>query len=160
MRIEAKLAERGLVLPPPPALPPGVVAPFSWIRVHGDRAYLSGHGPQLADGRAAAPFGKVGREVSIEEAYAAARLATIGLLGSAARYLGDLDRIEAWLNVAGHVAVAPGFTQTTNVLNGCSDLLLDLFGEEVGAHARTAIGVAELPLGLPVVLAAELVFRR
>jgi hypothetical protein len=67
----------------------------------------------------------------------------------------DLDRIAAWISIAGHIAVAPGFNRTTQVINGCSDLLLELFGAEIGAHARTAIGIAELPLGLPVVISAE-----
>lgn len=129
--------------------------PFEWVRVFGNRAYVAGHGPQLADGSFAGPFGKVGAEVSPDQAYAAARLATLSILGNLKRALGDLDRIAAWLMVSGHVAVAPGFNRTTNVINGCSDLLLEIFGSENGAHARTAIGVAELPLGSPVVIAAE-----
>jgi hypothetical protein len=97
----------------------------------------------------------VGAEVSAEQGYAAARLATLSMLSSLKRTLGDLDRIAAWLVVSGMVNVAPGFTQTTNVINGCSDLLLRVFGSEVGTHARTAIGMAQLPLDLPVVIAAE-----
>lgn len=155
MTISSRLSERGLVLPAGLVPPPGVVVNFAWARVHGDRVHLSGHGPQLADGRPAGPFGKVGAEVTPEQAYEAARLATLALMGSLERAIGSLDRVAAWLAVSGHVAVAPGFTATTNVLGGCSDLLLDLFGPGIGAHARTAIGVAELPLGLPVVIAAE-----
>lgn len=159
MEIERKLAEKGLVLPARLQSPAGVVVPFAWVRVFGDRAYVSGHGPQNADGSPAGPYGKVGADVSPEEGYQAARLATLAILGSLSRALGDLDRIAAWLMVSGNVAVAPGFNRTTNVLNGCSGLLHDLFGAEIGAHARTAIGVAELPLGLPVVIAAEVAIR-
>jgi hypothetical protein len=75
------------------------------------------------------------------------------------RELGDLDRVAAWPMVSGMVNVAPGFTQTTNVINGCSDLLLDLNGPEAGRHARTATGMAQLPLNLPVVIAAEVGVR-
>jgi hypothetical protein len=101
----------------------------------------------------------LGSEVSAEQGYAAARLATLAILSSLKRSLGDLDRIRAWLLVSGMVNVAPGFTQTTNVINGCSDLLLEVFGSEVGTHARTAIGMAQLPLNLPVVIAAEVALR-
>ena len=81
------------------------------------------------------------------------------MLSSLRRTLGDLDRIAAWLVVSGMVNVAPRFTQTTQVINGCSDLLLQVFGSEIGAHARTAIGMAQLPLNLPVVIAAEIALR-
>jgi enamine deaminase RidA (YjgF/YER057c/UK114 family) len=159
MEIEQKLERLGLVLPEPAKLPPGVEVPFAWVRVHGSHAYVSGHGPLNRDGSPAAPFGRVGAEVSAEQGYSAARLATLSMLSSLKRCVGDLDRIAAWLSVSGMVNVAPGFTQTTNVINGCSDLLLEVFGSEVGAHARTAIGMAQLPLNLPVVIAAEVALR-
>jgi len=159
MQIEQRLRQLGLVLPEPTKVPPGVQIPFAWVRLHGDRAYVSGHGPLNRDGSPAPPFGRVGAEVSAEQGYAAARLASLSILSSLKHSLGDLDRITAWLLVSGMVNVAPGFTQTTNVINGCSDLLLDVFGSEVGAHARTAIGMAQLPLNLPVVIAAEVAVR-
>lgn len=159
MEIERRLEQLGLVLPEPIKAPPGVDITFAWVRVHQDRAYVSGHGPLSHDGAPAGPFGRVGAEVSPEQGYAAARLATLAVLSSLKSSLQDLDRIEAWLVVSGMVNVAPGFTQTTNVINGCSDLLLELFGSEVGKHARTAIGMAQLPLNLPVVIAAEVALR-
>jgi enamine deaminase RidA (YjgF/YER057c/UK114 family) len=155
MRVEQRLERLGIVLPEPVKLPPGVEVTFAWVRVFADRAYVSGHGPLDSDGAPAGPFGRVGAEVSAEQGYVAARLATLSMLSSLKRSLGDLDRITAWLSVAGMVNVAPGFAATTNVINGCSDLLLQVFGAEVGAHARTAIGAAELPLRLPVILSAE-----
>lgn len=158
-QIRARLANRGLVLPGAFTPPPGVMPSFAWGRRHRDRVYLSGHGPQEQDGRPAGPFGKLGAEISEDAGYEAARLASLALLGTLERTIGDLDRVAAWLSVAGYVAVAPGFTATTNVLNGCSDLVLDLFGPEIGEHSRTAIGVSELPLGLPVVIAAEVAIR-
>jgi enamine deaminase RidA (YjgF/YER057c/UK114 family) len=154
MRIEAKLREMGLVLPPPVKAPPGVRLPFRPVRVVGDRALVSGHGPQAPDGSPAGPFGKVGAEVSVEEAYQCARLTALSMLGDLARELGDLDRITAWVRIFGMVASAPGFVRQPAVINGCSDLILELFGD-AGAHARSAVGMAELPFGLPVEIEAE-----
>jgi enamine deaminase RidA (YjgF/YER057c/UK114 family) len=159
MTIEARLAVMGLYLPEPAKVPPEVVLDFAWARVHGDRVHVSGHGPQAPDGQVIGPFGRVGAEVSAEEAAQAARLATLSVLGSVKRAIGDLDRVTAWLRVDGYVLVAPGFDRTTNVVNGCSGLLVELFGPEVGGHARTAMGVAATPLSCPVVIAAELAFR-
>lgn len=124
-------------------------------RVPRTRAHISGHGPQRPDGSIAEPFGKVEEAVTPEQAYEAARLTALSMLGSLKRTLGDLDRITAWLMVHGMVNAVPGSTATTNVINGFSDLILELYGPEVGQHARTAIGVASLPLNLPVVIAAE-----
>ncbi len=155
MRIEARLQELGLVLPEQPKPPPGIELSFAWVRSRGDRAYVSGHGPLNADGSVAGPFGKVGAEVSPEQGYEAARLTALSVLGSLKRELGDLDRVSAWLTVHGLVNAAPDFVRTTNVINGFSDLILELYGPEAGTHARVAPGVATLPLGLPVTIAAE-----
>jgi enamine deaminase RidA (YjgF/YER057c/UK114 family) len=155
MRIEAKLQELGLALPEPLKPPPGMLLPFAPVRVRGARAFVSGHGPQSPDGTTAGPLGKVGAEVSLEQGYAAARLTALAILGSLQRALGDLDRVTAWLRVFGMVNAAPGFTQTPSVINGFSDLILELYGPEAGAHARSAIGVAELPMGIPVEIEAE-----
>lgn len=154
MRIESRLRESGLVLPPPTQPPPGVRLPFTPVRVVGDRACISGHGPQNADGSFAGPFGKVGAEVTVEQGYQAARLTALSMLGSLARELGDLDRITAWVRVFGMVNSAPGFASQPSVINGFSDLILELFGA-TGAHARSAVGMAELPFNLPVELEAE-----
>lgn len=159
MKIEARLQSLGLILPAPIKLPAGVKVPFAWVRAYADRVFISGHGPLAADGSVVGPFGRVGAEVSAGDAYLAARSATLAVLASLKRELGDLDRVAAWLMISGMVNVAPGFTQTTNVINGCSDLLLELFGSEVGSHARTAVGMAQLPQNLAVVLAAEVAIR-
>lgn len=155
MRIEAKLEEMGLTLPPLFAPPPGVVLPFANVRVRGTRAYIAGHGPQSPDGSLAQPLGKVGAEVTPEQAYAAARLTALSALASLKRELGDLDRVVAWLRVFGMVNVAPGFNATPAVINGYSDLILQLYGPEAGLHARSAIGVAVLPFDMPVEVEAE-----
>ncbi len=155
MKVEEKLEELGLVLPDPIKTPPGLVLPFAWVRVRGDRAYVSGHGALNSDGSLAEPLGKVGAEVSEEQAYEAARLTALSMLGSLKRELGDLDRVGAWLRVFGMVNSAPGFDRQPNVINGFSDLILELYGPEAGDHARSAVGLAELPLGLPVEIEAE-----
>src|SRR5947209_1909400 len=117
MQIEARLEALGLVLPEATKVPAGVRLPFASVRVRGHRAYVSGHGPANPDGSFAPPFGKVGAEVSPEEAYTAARLTALAILGSLKRELGDLDRVSAWLRVFGMVNVAPGFNKTPAVIN-------------------------------------------
>ena len=155
MKIEAKLHALGLVLPEPMQAPPGMKLPFAPVRVRGNRAFISGAGPLSPDGSLAQPLGKVGAQVTMEQGYHAARLTGLALLGSLKRELGDLDRVTAWLRVFGMVNVAPGFTQTPSVINGFSDLILELYGPEVGAHARSAVGMAELPMSIPVEIEAE-----
>ena len=154
-RIEDRIAEMGLELPPPVRLPPGVVLPFRVVHVVGRRAFVSGHGPQSADGSFAAPFGKLGRDLDVEQGYLAARLTGLSMLGSLSRALGELDRIAQWGRVFGMVASAPEFHSQPAVINGFSDLILELFGPETGAHARSAVGLAELPWNIPVEIEAE-----
>ena len=160
MDVERKIASKGLVLPPPLKVPAGVRVPFSWIRVRGNRAYISGHGPQLPDGSLAGPFGKVGAEVTPDQAYAVgAPHGARPSSGSLQRELGDLDRVTAWLRVFGMVNSAPGFRQQPGVINGFSDLILELYGQEAGQHVRSAVGMAELPFGIPVEIEGEVEIR-
>ena len=154
MRIEAKLEEMGLTLPEP-VQAPGMRLPFAQVRIRGNRAYISGHAPLNPDGSVAKPLGKVGGEVSQEEGYQAARLVALAILGDLKRALGDLDRVTAWLRVFGMVNAAPGFSQQPAIINGFSDLILELYGPEAGQHARSAIGVAGLPFNIPVEIEAE-----
>jgi len=154
-KIEQRLNELGLVLPAPLQLPPGVTLPFPWVRIVGNRALISGHGPTKGDGSLAPPFGKVGSDVSVEQAYASARLTALAALGSLKRELGDLDRIAAWLRIFGMVNGAPGFNKQPAVINGFTDLIISVFGPEKGAHARSAIGMAELPFNMPVEVEGE-----
>ena len=157
--IESKLQALGLVLPEPLILPPGVTLPFSWVRVHGNRAYVSGHAAQNADGSLAKPLGKVGLDVSLEQARHSARLTALSILATLKRELGDLDRVSAWLRVFGMVNSAPGFNKQPAVINGFSDLILELYGPEAGGHARSAVGMAELPFDIPVEIEAEVAIR-
>ncbi|QQZ13794.1 MULTISPECIES: RidA family protein [Rhodococcus] len=156
MGAESRLRDLGLVLPRAVQLPPGVELPFSWVRVHGRRALVVGHGPLAEDGTPAGPFGSVPADVSAADATHSARLTALAVLAGVRRAVGDLNRIDAWLTVTGFVNAEPGYEQTTAVLNGFSEVVLDVFGPDIGGHARTAIGVAALPLDLPVVVAAEL----
>ena len=161
-QIETKLADLGLKIPERLKVPSNVKTPSTWVRVRGDKAYISGHGPQNPDGSIAGPFGKVvgvGQEVggleeqvSVEQAYESAKLAGLSILGSLKRELGRLDRVTAWLQVRGMVNTVQGFNQTADVINGFSDLILTLYGPEVGMHARSAVGVQALPLGLTVII--------
>ena len=159
MQIEARLEELGLTLPQQLEAPPGLHLPFSWVRVRGDRAYVSGHAAMNPDGSLAGPFGQVGAEISVEQGYEAARLTALAALGSLKRALGDLDRVTAWLRVFGMVNSAPGFAQQPNVVNGFSDLILEVYGPEAGDHARSAVGMAGLPFGLAVEIEAEVEIR-
>jgi len=154
-RVEQRLKDLGLALPQPLQLPPGVVLPFPWVRIVGTRALISGHGPTNADGSLAEPRGKVGADVSLEQACAAARLTGLAMLGSLHRALGDLDRIEGWTRVFGMVNSAPGFNQQPAVINGFTDLIIAIFGAQRGAHARSAVGLAELPFNIPVEIEGE-----
>src|SRR6185369_1442455 len=125
--VEERLKELGLVLPEPLQMPPGVTLPFPWVRVVGSRALISGHGPTNADGSLAQPLGKVGTQVSVEQAYAAAKLTGLAILGSLKRELGGLERIAGWNRVFGMVNSAPGFNRQPAVINGFSELILSVF---------------------------------
>jgi len=153
---EQRVSELGLQLPPEPLLPPGVQIPFDWVRLAGERCLLSGHGVLAADGSPAGPFGRVPSEVPLEAAQESARLTVLAMLSSLRIALGSLDRVRDWVTLNGFVNADPGYPQTTAVLNPASDLLLAVFGEH-GRHARTAIGVAALPLNLPVIMSAEVI---
>jgi enamine deaminase RidA (YjgF/YER057c/UK114 family) len=155
MHIETKLRDLGLILPDALQAPPGLRLPYANVRIFGQRAYIAGHGPLNQDGTLAGPFGKVGTDLSLDQAYNAARLTALGILGDLKRELGDLDRVRAWLRVFGMVNAAPGFNQMPNVINGFSDLILELYGPEAGQHARSAVGMAELPANIPVEIEAE-----
>lgn len=153
--IDARIRALGLALPPPIVPPPGVVLPFEFVRIVGNRAVVSGHGPQAADGSVAGPFGKVGAGITVEQGYAAARSTALSMIASLQRALGDLDRIAGWTRLFGMVNSAPGFQQQPAVINGCSDLIIEVFGPEIGAHTRSAVGMAELPFGIPVEIEGE-----
>ena len=133
--------------------------PFELIRIDGKHAYLAGHVPLSTDGSMAKPLGKVGGAVSVEEGYVAARAVALGFLATIREAVGSLDEVAGWLKLFGMVNVAPGFNNLPAVINGASELILDVFGPEVGAHTRSAVGMAELPFSVPVEIEAELLLR-
>ena len=128
---------------------------FPWVREVGKRAIFSGNGQTNADGSIAQPVGKVGSDVTLEQAHLAARLTGLAILGSLQRELGSLDRIAAWVRVFGMVNSAPGFNRQPAVINGFTELVLEVFGAQRGAHARSAGGMAELPFNIPVEIEGE-----
>jgi hypothetical protein len=158
-RIEERLAALGLALPAQVKPPPGVVLPFQFVRIVGQRAYISGHSPQNTDGSIATPLGKLGRDLTVAQGYTAARLTALSILGSLQRTLGDLDRVTNWVRVFGMVNSGQGFNQQPSVINGFSDLILELWGPEAGAHSRSAVGMAELPFDIPVEIEGEVEIR-
>ena len=155
--IEQRLHGKGYELPAPMQVPEGLVLPFSWCKVIGNRVTLSGHLPLASDGSLWPVTGKVGAEVDIEQAYAAAHQATLAMLATLKRELGSLERIENWVRIFGMVNTASGFHQTAPVINGCSDLLIDVFGDRIGSHTRSATGFAEIPFKCPVELEGEVI---
>jgi enamine deaminase RidA (YjgF/YER057c/UK114 family) len=144
MSAEARIKELGLTLPQPPK-PLGNYVPG--VRV-GNLLFLSGHGPVRVDGVPTAR-GKVGRDLSLEDGYKVAREVGINLLSSAKTLLGSLDKVKRVVKVLGMVNSAEGFGDQPKVINGFSDLMVEVFGEN-GRHARSAVGMAELPMGIPV----------
>lgn len=145
MGAEARLQELGIELPKPA----GPVANYVRAKQVGSLLFVAGHGP-AADANGHRPRGKVGSDLSLDEGYQAARLVGINLLASVREELGSLDRVKQIVKVLGMVNCAPGFDQTPRVINGCSDLFVEVFGQEAGQHARSAVGMAELPSTIPV----------
>ena len=146
MTPEARLASMGLVLPEVPT----PVANYVPFKISGNTLYLAGQGPRRSDGTVLS--GKVGRDVTAEEAYEHARLTGLGLLAAAKAAVGDLARIEV-LKVLGMVNAVPEFTDHPKVINGCSDLFVAVLGER-GRHARSAVGMGSLPMNIPVEIEA------
>ncbi len=155
-RVEQRIRNLGLVLPAPLKVPPDLKVPITMIRVVGKRVVVSGHGPQEADGSVAQPLGKVGADLTVEEGVEAARKTALAMVGTIQREIGDLDRIDCWVRVFGMVNSAPGFRAQSAVINGFSETIVDLFGDPCGLATRSAVGMAELPFGIPVEVEAEL----
>lgn len=143
MDAEARLAALGIDLPPVP--PPS--GNFVRHRQVGSLLYLSGCGPQHPDG--SRDTGKLGTDLTVEQGQASARLTGLNLLAAARDALGSLDRVRQVVKVLGMVNSGPGFVRQPEVINGFSDLMIEVFGE-AGRHARSAVGMAELPHGIPV----------
>lgn len=120
----------------------------------GSVVFVSGHGRDLS-GPGVKSAGKLGADVSLEEGYATARAVALSMLASLKAELGDLDRIKRVIRLFGMVNVAPGFDRMPQVIDGASDFFYELLGPTAGKHARTAVGMAELPHGIPVEINGE-----
>jgi hypothetical protein len=147
MTVSSKLANMELTLPSP-LVPPGN---FDLVKVHAGIAYVAGHGP--FDGRSLLAQGVVGGDLTLEQGYDAARLTALSMLASLERELGDLNRITQWLKVVGYVHCTPGFDDNAAVVNGFSDLIVELWGD-AGRHARSAPGQGPSPLNVPIIVDA------
>jgi enamine deaminase RidA (YjgF/YER057c/UK114 family) len=151
-RIYQRLEELGLTLPPPFVFPSnnrkGCV-------LSGSVLYLSGHGNGLPDWPGVIHRGKVGADLTVDQAYAMARIVALSMLSSIHHGLGSLDRVTRVIRLMGMFNSAPGFVQQTRAMDGASDLFYELWGPEYGQHARTAVGVAELPFNIPLEIQGE-----
>ena len=145
--VERRLDELGLRLPEP-LEPPGN---FELVKIHDGLAYIAGHGP--FDGARPLMQGVVGRDLDSDEAYEAARLTALSMLASLKRELGDLDRVSQWIRAVGYVHCEPGFAENAKVVNGFSDLIVQLWGD-AGRHARSAPGQGPSPLNVPIIVDA------
>ena len=150
--VHARLRTLGLTLPQPMQT---ANLPFE-LAIESAIVLPLRHVPIDADGRLTRTVGKVGAEVSPDQAFEAARQVALAMLTSIDRALGGFSRVRRWLRVFGMVNAAPGFNALPGVINGCSELILDVFGPDVGRHARSAVGMATLPFEVPVEIEAEL----
>jgi len=145
MSAEARLKDKGIALPTPTT----PLANYVGAVQTGNLLFLSGHGPFRPHGKFT-HVGKVGGELTVEQGYAVAREVGLNLLATAKASLGSLDRVKRVVKVLGMVNSADGFADQPKVINGFSDLMIEVFGEAIGRHARSAVGMAGLPLGIPV----------
>jgi len=155
--VAERLADRGLTIPPAQVVPAGVRLTYRRLARWGDVAYIAGHGPTHGDGWGSR-LGKVGEAVTIDEAVAAAELTALNVLGTIERELGDLDIVTTWLKINGFVNAVEGFTEHASVINGFSDLVVDLYGAD-SLGARTSVGVPHLPFDMPVEIDAIVALR-
>ena len=159
MTPEKRIKELGCSLPEPVKVPDGLHLPFTFVNVRGDRALISGHPRQAADGSIDGPFGTLGADMTTEEGYAAARGVGLSVLANLKAEIGELSRVTGWVRVFGMVNSAPGYTEQHLVINGFSDLIIDVFGPDAGRHARSAVGLAGLPLGFAIEIEGEVLIR-
>jgi enamine deaminase RidA (YjgF/YER057c/UK114 family) len=149
---EERLTALGLTLPVTP-VPVANYVPFRWA---GNLLYLSGQGPRLPDG--SFETGRLGKDASVEDGYRAARLTGLQLLAVAKSAVGELSRIEAVVKLLGMVNAEPDFGDHPKVINGCSDLLVEILGD-AGRHARSAVGMGSLPNRMMVEIEAILLVK-
>ncbi|MFD2265231.1 RidA family protein [Lacibacterium aquatile] len=148
MSASANLAKHGIILPPPHA----PIANFIGYRRVGNLLYISGQGPVEPNGKVHS--GKVGGTVTVEEAYQHARIVGLNILALVNEALGSLDKVDYVVKLLGMVNGTPEFAEHPQVINGCSDLFIQVFGDEAGPHARSAVGMGSLPMQITVEIEA------
>jgi enamine deaminase RidA (YjgF/YER057c/UK114 family) len=153
---ETRLQQLGLKLPRPTKLPEGLSLPFEFVNIRADRALFSGHPKSAKDGSIAGPYGIMGSDITTDQGYLEAREVGLSVFANLKAEIGELSRIVGWVRVFGMVTSAPGYSEQHVVVNGFSDLVIEVFGQEVGRHARSAIGVSGLPLGFAMEIEGEL----
>jgi hypothetical protein len=159
MTPEEKLIELELGLPKPLVMPVGATLPFPWVKLVDKTLHISGHLAQKTDGTIAGPFGSVGVDVSIEEAQKSAKQVGLTMLSNVKRELGDLSKIRQWTRAFGMVNTAPGFKDHPIIINGFTNLVIEIFDENIGSHARSAVGMSSLPFNVCVKIEAELIIH-
>lgn len=155
MSVEGKLNALGFALPAPMRFPPSLRISWRQARVVGSRAIIAGHGPRAADGTPFGKPGKVGRDLSVEEGYEAAKATGLAILADLKQEIGDLDRVLSWNRVFGMVNSAPGFLGQAAVIDGFTDLMIAVFGEDAAICPRAVMGAAELAMNSPVIIEGE-----
>ena len=153
---EQKLIELGYKLPSPAIIPKNLQLPFTFINIREENVFISGHPRHSADGVINGPFGKVGRDLTLDEANLAAKEIGLSVLSNLKNEIGELSRVKSWCRVFGMVNSTPEFDQQHLVINGFSDLIIKIFGSDVGQHARSAIGVSGLPMNFAIEIEAEI----
>ena len=153
---EERLNELGFSLPPPIILPEGLHLPFSFVNIRGNRAFISGHPRQSIEGAIDGPYGKLGRDLTMDQGKAASREIALSVLSNLKKKIGELSRVTGWCRVFGIVNSTQGFDEQQLVINSFSDLIIEVFGQGIGNHARSAIGVSGLPMNFAIEIEGEL----
>lgn len=153
---EERLIGLGFILPKPIKIPKDLNLPFAFISVRGKRVFISGHPRQSKQGDIDGPYGVVGEDLTTKQAKNAAQEIALSMLSNLKQEIGNLSNIIAWNRVFGMVNSATGYNEQHLVLNSFSDLIIKLFGEEIGRHSRSAVGVKGLPMNFAIEIEAEL----
>lgn len=158
-KIDKRIEELGLTLPQPIQIPPGLNVPLVLIKQFDKRLIVAGHSALNDDGSIAGPFGRVGEAISIEDATEAARRTALAMTDTIKREIGDLDTVKHFVKVLAMINSAADFTGQSTVANGFSEQLIQIFGEDIAKCPRSAVGMGQLPYGIPVEIEAEVELR-
>ena len=153
---EARMSDLGLLLPEPIKIPQNLHLPFAFVNVRGSRVFISGHPRQSKQGKIDGPYGVVGKDLTTREAKSAAEDIALSVLANLKQEIGDLSNVIGWSRVFGMVNSDTEYTEQHLVLNGFSNLIIKLYGEGIGRHSRSAIGVKGLPMNFAIEIEAEL----